>query len=307
MIGMVLALALPLTVHARKEQVQLAAEETLLMVASMKGLGSQLCWVNRDGTIQRKLPLSGSCFDVKQLTGGQFLITYRTKVIRMDQTGKELWSYVATKGGEIMNAWVKANGTTEIGMCHPGGPRVITADTQGQKVGELIMEVSEGGPHGQTRKIIPVGDDIFLYCPMFGREREIREIDRDGAIRKRFKLSGGYVFDMQRLANGNTLLGCGSGRRVVEIDGDGKTIWETTKDDLGKVKVLFVSSVERLPNGNTLFCNLRIHVEKEKDLPPQPLVVEVTPDKKVAWQLGPRDDITGVFWARLLRTNPDIQ
>jgi hypothetical protein len=42
------------------------------------------------------------------------------------------------------------------------------------------------------------------------------------------------------------------------------------------VKLAWVTQVSRLPNGNTLVVNCHAG-------PDQPQVVEVTPDKKVAW------------------------
>ena len=58
----------------------------------------------------------------------------------------------------------------------------------------------------------------------------------------------------------------------------------------------FAAYVERLDNGNTLICNWTGHGHERK----QPLLVEVTPDKRVVWQFDGRDRFRGIIGLQLL-------
>ncbi len=183
-----------------------------------------------------------------------------------------------------------------MSVCFPGGPRVWRVNPKGEKTADILLEEVKNRPHGQTRKILRSGD-IYLYTPMFGSK--LCEVNPNGKLLKTTKLERIYGFDIARLSNGHTLLACGSARKVVELDVTGKNIWYLERNDLEMVKLLFVCSVQRLHNGNTIFANWDHHIKEE--LPPQPMVVEVTGDKNVAWTFGPSADILCVMWVRVCR------
>ena len=74
------------------------------------------------------------------------------------------------------------------------------------------------------------------------------------------------VFDVDRLANGNTLIAYGNGKCVIEINAKGKTIWQAT--GLG-----CPTSAQRLGNGNTLIADHSVR-----------RVIEVDAKGKVVWE-----------------------
>ncbi len=76
------------------------------------------------------------------------------------------------------------------------------------------------------------------------------------------------VRDIQRLADGNTLIADTGGGRVVELDRKAELVWQ--RRDAGKPV-----SAQRLPNGNTLVC-----------LYSAGKVIEVTGSGKVVWSTG---------------------
>jgi hypothetical protein len=84
------------------------------------------------------------------------------------------------------------------------------------------------------------------------------------------------VYSAVRLKNGNTLIGTGNGHSAVEVTPDGKVAWSVGEHDLPGVKLAWVTQVARLENGNTVIVNCHAG-------PENPQVVEVTPEKKVAW------------------------
>ncbi|HEX4591326.1 MAG TPA: hypothetical protein VH120_15425, partial [Gemmataceae bacterium] len=57
---------------------------------------------------------------------------------------------------------------------------------------------------------------------------------------------------------------------------DGKTVWTVGHDELPGIRLAWVTSLHRLPNGNTIIGNCHAG-------PANPQLVEVTPDKKVVW------------------------
>ena len=96
-----------------------------------------------------------------------------------------------------------------------------------------------------------------------------------------FTLSQGYA---QRLPNGNTLIACGDNNgkaQVIEVDKDNKIVWQVKDDELPGISLKFMTGLQRLPNGNTVMSNWLGHGQFGK----APHIIEVTPDKKVVWQV----------------------
>jgi hypothetical protein len=84
------------------------------------------------------------------------------------------------------------------------------------------------------------------------------------------------VYSAERLGNGHTLIGCGGGNRVIEVDRLGKVVWSVEKNELPGITLAWVTMVERLPNGNTTLVNCHAG-------PENPQIIEVTSEKKVVW------------------------
>jgi hypothetical protein len=78
------------------------------------------------------------------------------------------------------------------------------------------------------------------------------------------------------LENGHTLVGTGGGHSVVEVDATGKEVWRVGENDIPGVKLVWVTLVERLANGNTRIVNCHAG-------PENPQIVEVTPKKELVW------------------------
>jgi len=106
---------------------------------------------------------------------------------------------------------------------------------------------------------------------LFGAQGKVWEADRDGKEVWRLPESAalGWVTDVRRLANGNTLVAMRLTHRgtsfVLEFTPAGKEVWRRKSDD-------YPQSAQRLRSGNTLigFWNIG--------------AVEVTPDGKAVWK-----------------------
>ena len=70
-------------------------------------------------------------------------------------------------------------------------------------------------------------------------------------------------------------------RRTIEVDPNDKIVWRIDENDLEGNPLRFVAGLHRLPNGNTVVCNWGGHGHVGQ----QPQIFEVTPDKKVVWQV----------------------
>ena len=82
------------------------------------------------------------------------------------------------------------------------------------------------------------------------------------------------------LDDGHLLITCGDGHKVVELDANEKIVWELNENDLPGNPLRLMAGCQRLPNGNTVFCNYLGHGH----IGTQPQVLEVTRDKHVVWQ-----------------------
>ncbi|HBI42015.1 MAG TPA: hypothetical protein DDY78_04035, partial [Planctomycetales bacterium] len=86
-----------------------------------------------------------------------------------------------------------------------------------------------------------------------------------------------WPFTAIRLDNGNTLIDCTLGNLVIEVDKDGKTVWQLSNDDLPEKWINDACGGQRLPNGNTVVTS---HHAKDGEVK----LIEVTPEKKVVWK-----------------------
>ncbi len=92
----------------------------------------------------------------------------------------------------------------------------------------------------------------------------------------------GDPHEVVRLPNHNWLITCGDGHKVEEVDPTDKIVWELNENDLPGNPLRLMAGCQRLPNGNTLFCVYLGHGH----IGEQPMVLEVTPDKKVVWEFA---------------------
>ena len=88
---------------------------------------------------------------------------------------------------------------------------------------------------------------------------------------------GNQVFGAVRLKNGNTLIATGNGHSVLEVTPDKKIVWQLHQNDLPKITLAWVTTLEVLPNGNYVIGNC--HAGQGN-----PLLIEIEPkSKKVVW------------------------
>lgn len=204
--------------------------------------------------------------------------------------GEVVWDYRAPAGAEVYTCEMLPTG--RVLVCEGGSKRLVEVDPAG-KIAVEIPLVTSAAVHGQFRTARKLADGAYLVC--YYKDGAVKEITPDGRVRR--TIAGlGEAYYAERLANGNTLIGCGDAHRAVEVDAAGQVVWEVRELDLPGHPLRFVGQVRRLPNGHTLICNWPAHGHEGK----QPLLVEITSDKRIAWAFDGRDRLRGIIGLQLL-------
>lgn len=229
---------------------------------------SQLAIVDEQGKVEWRMPWGG-IHDVHRLDDGHILVQQgAAKIAEIDPATKDVvWSYdSATQNGNL-------------------GKRV------------------------EVHAFQPLGDGRLMIAESgVGR---IIEVDRQGTLLKELKLRVDHPDPhtdtrlARKLTTGNYLV-CHEGDGAVrEYDGElGNVVWEYAVPLFGRQPAGGHGSeafgnkcfaAVRLANGNTLISTGNGHS-----------VLEVTPDKKIVWQIGQRD-LPGITlaWVTTLEVLPD--
>lgn len=166
----------------------------------------------------------------------------------------------------------------------PTNRRLIEVDHNGKLSHELKLQVGHNKTHRVARQCRKLPSGNYLVAQE--GDQAVLEYAPDGMIVRRIAVDG-YVFGVERLANGNTLIGTGGptetapGRSIIEVDAKGNTVWTFQPTDFpADTNLEWVLGVHRLRNGNTVIANYLGHGKGGRGIS----VLEVTPDKRVVWK-----------------------
>jgi len=231
---------------------------------------------------------------------------YSTRRIAIiDPTGEVLWEH---RTDDLHDLHLLPDGHVlfQTSMTH-----LVEVDPKTDKVvWEYDAQKSNGnaGRPVQVHAFQRLPDGVTMIAES-GPARII-EVDPAGKIVKQFKLKVEHPDPhrdtrlARKLDNGHYLV-CHEGDGTVrEYDGDGKVVWEYPVPMFGKKPAgghgpeAFGNAcfgAVRLKNGNTLLTTGNGHG-----------VIEVTPDKKIVWELH-QDDLPGIklAWVTTLQVLPD--
>ncbi len=228
---------------------------------------NRLAIVGTDGEIEWEMKWGG-IHDLHVLDNGHIMVQRNMReIVEIDPETKEVvWSYDSSK----------SNGNE--------GQKVEVHAFQPLEDGNVM--IAESGP------------------------ARIIEINRDGEIQKQFKLKVNKPHPhtdtrlVRKLSNGHYLACHEADGTVREYDADGKVVWEYEVPMFGKTSKPGHGldaygnkcfAAERLESGNTLIATGNGHS-----------VIEVTPEKKIVWQLH-QDDLPGIqlAWVTTLEVLPN--
>lgn len=253
-----------------------------------------LAMIEADGTIAWRYKI-GPLHDLHVLDNGNILFQKNwTHILEIDpKTDKVVWEYHCkpTKDGagkvEAHAFQRLANGDTMI--AESGNARIIEVNPKGEIVKQIKLKVDQPRPHKDTRLVRKTKAGTYLVAHEY--HGICREYDAEGKVIWEYEVPlfdqpraggngvnsfGNALYSVQRLDNGNTLIGTGNGKSVIEVTPEKKVVWHLTDNDLEGIEFAWITTVQVLKNGNYLVNNC--HAGKEN-----PQLIEVDRDKKVVW------------------------
>ena len=235
----------------------------------------------------------GGFHDLHMLPSGNVLINRGLqKVVEINPEKKIVWTFDGKEAFPDQRFEIHAfqrlpDGLTMIAVSGPG--LIIEVDRDGKILKRIKMKVHKPHPHMDTRLVRKLDNGHYLVC--HEGDGRVTEYDAEGKVVWDYDVplfgkpkKGGHgptswgnkTFGALRLPSGNTLIATGNGHSVLEVTPEKKIVWKIEQNDLPGIRLAWVTTLERLPNGNTVIGNC--HAGKG-----QPQLIEVTPQKKVVW------------------------
>jgi len=246
----------------------------------------RIALIDLKGQLEWLLRVTDECNDACLTHDGNILYTYTRGVKMITRQGEPVWQHRSSDaplGGEIHSAQPLPNGNVVVAKsCMP--PRILEIDRQGKIVVDIAVKTSIANPHAVFRHVRKTPEGTYLYGLMAetkdGENKKLYEVDSSGKLIRTFPVSL-HAFAGIRLPNGNTLVSGGDGHEIIEFNKDAKEVWKIAENDLPDRPLRYVSGLQRLPNGNTVFVNWQ---SGGRGIQLLPQIVEVTKDKKIVWE-----------------------
>lgn len=239
--------------------------------------GNHVSIVSADGSVEWQVDAKNPQ-DCWLLPNGNILFAYHDGAKEMTKDKQVVWEYKAPEKTECHAAQPLPNGNVLV--VEVGTSRIVEVDREGKIAKEIKLTTApEVKMHNQFRGTRKLANGHYLVC--FKGEGKVVELDGDGKVLREVKVPGD-PHEVVPLPNKNWLITCGDGHKVVEVDPADKVVWELNENDLPNNPLRLMAGCQRLPNGNTLFCVYLGHGH----IGEQPMVLEVTRDKKVVWEFA---------------------
>ncbi|HVS53414.1 MAG TPA: hypothetical protein VHD62_13745 [Opitutaceae bacterium] len=260
--------------------------------------GNKVALVSADGKIEWEHACQHPQ-DCWILPNGNFLFCHKGGVLEMTRDNQIAWEY-------------KADAATEVHACQPlpdgrvlaveNGPcRIIEID----RAGKIAKEIKLARPpaniavHDQFRGTRKTADGHYFLCRK--GEHRVDELDASGAVLRSIPIPGD-VHEARLLPDGHLLVACGEGHKIVEFDRDMKIVWSLDQNEVPGNPLQLMTGFQRLPNGNTIFCNYLGHGH----LGQQPHFFEITRDKKIVWEFADHDHFKTINQIQLADVPGDV-
>ena len=233
-------------------------------------------WVLPDGSLLLTLSTGADC------PGGA--------VVHLTRENRTLFEWKGTQS-EINTAQLLSSGNimlTEAG----DHPRLLEISPQVKVVVEVPLQCQTTNHHMESRMARKLANGNYLVPQLL--DKVVREYTPAGKIVWEVKTPN-WPFTAIRLKNGRTLINCTYGNVSIEVDKEGRTVWQLSNDDLPDQLIHDACGAQRLPNGDTVITSYGIGAKHTK-------LIEVTPQKQVVWTYS--DDLpNGIHHFQILDTN----
>ena len=214
-----------------------------------------------------------------------------TGITEIDRDHKVVFDY-RSKCEQILGCDVLPNGNflvAEQGPC-----QAVEVNRKGEVLSTIPLQTSEKPAHRQLRCLHQLSNGNLLGA--HEGEGVVREYDRTGKIVWEYA-NVPNVFEAVRLASGNTLIGCGTDKRVIEVTPDKQIVWELNAADAPELNLTWITGLQVLKNGNIVVSNF-LRGQEGKGAH----AFEVTHDKhkKIVWTFSDHAMVRSITMARVL-------
>jgi len=233
------------------------------------------------------------------LPNGNFLFCYQTGAMELTRDKRIVWEYKAGEKTEVHACQPLPDGRVLLVECGPS--RLIEVDRAGKIAKEIKLTLPPAAVklHNQFRGVRKTKAGHYLVSRK--GEQQIEELDGDGKSLRRIPVPGD-IHEVLLLPDGHLLVSCGDGHKVLEFDAALKVVWELNENDVPGHPLRLMAGFQRLPNGNTIFCNYLGHGNLGK----QPHFFEITRDKRVVWSFADHKNFKTINQIQLLDVPGDV-
>jgi len=244
----------------------------------------------------------GGSRDGFALQDDNFLISWKNEVLILNKKNMVQFRYQLGKGNrEIGTAAPLDNGNILITELGPK-PKLLEVDRKGKVHVEFPLQPETTNAHMQTRMARKNSSGHYWVPHLLAFS--VKEYDSRGKVLRTVKTDvpklGGrgaknWPFTAIELSNGNLLVGCTLGNKVVEFDPNNNTVkWQVDNDQV-KGLIQDACGVQRLVSGNTVIASYRA-------IKGQPKIIEVDPKGNLVWQFS-SDTLKAVHHFQVITTN----
>ncbi len=278
-----LLLGVPLHVHAADSGIRQVSEtgitHSLLLTGSA---GTQL--INEKSEVVWEL--KEQTRDGYQLDNGNLLITAANWVREFKAgTRKTVWSYkLSEDNAELSTAIRLENGNTMITELGPKA-RLIEVTPDGDIAIDVPLQPETDNNHMQTRMARKRANGNYIVPHLFAFQ--VKEYTPKGEVVRNFKTDlpqfGGadahpWPFTAIEMPDGNFHVNLTHSNNVAVYNPEGDVVWSLNNDDVDG-RLADPCGAQRLPNGDAIICS---YAQRDAKMP---RIFQVTPDKKVTWEL----------------------
>jgi hypothetical protein len=265
-----------------------------IMVCEYSDAAHRLVEIGADGKLawEHRFPSVAVCF--RTLPDGSVLFAdggSPTGVQRVDRNHKIVFDYRA-KCEQVLTCDTLPGGN--ILLAEQGPCQAVEVNPQGQIVSTVKLHTTEQAAHRQLRCLHRLANGHLLAC--HEAEAVVREYDEQGkSVWEYPNITN--VFEALRLSSGNTLIGCGTDRRVIEVTPDKRIVWELNANDVPELNLAWITSLQVLKNGNFVIANfLRGHEGKGVH------AFEIThdPHKRIVWKFADHALVKSITMVKVL-------
>jgi hypothetical protein len=255
--------------------------------------------VSADGNIEWEYKCNAPQ-DCWRLPNGNYLFCHIRGALEMTPDKKIVWEYKSGTNTEVDACQPLLDGHVLVVECGPS--RIVEVDRDGKIAKEIKLTLPPPNVklHDQFRGVRKTQDGHYFVSRK--GEHIVEELDGDGKSLRQIKVPGD-VHEVVPLPGGHLLIACGDGHKVIELDASEKVIWELNENDLPGNRLRLMAGCQRLPNGNTVFCNWLGHGHVNDA---QAHFFEITPDKKIVWEYADHTHFKTINQIQLLDVPGDV-